>query len=278
MWHVKHIMIILVRTPRDTDLCHSVLDCCLALISWFLVMLELKIITNPKYLNPLEHHTRTNPPLAWRCVHEHTNTRTHGSQPKHTHIHKNTCLFAPVKIFVHQSGQAEILMSARQSNCGKCVSNLVYFHAVLRLVGRLRCLVGSALDHISLPPEFEPRLGHNWRMFHLWLRFITFEDRFAHLAYLVHKCGRETSITILRLVVESWPSVLILSTSNSCSRSELRTRNVYSQCSSSIDQRDFMRFIHAMLNRRCPSRYVVIYGLCVDLNYNFQSSFCALNW
>ena len=37
----------------------------------------------------------------------------------------------------------------------------------------LRCLTGSVLDHRSLPPEFESWLGHIWRVFHLWLRFIT---------------------------------------------------------------------------------------------------------
>ena len=54
------------------------------------------------------------------------------------------------------------------------------------LVGRLRGLTGSALDHISLPPEFESRRGHIWGVFHLWFRFITFGDRSAHLTYHVH--------------------------------------------------------------------------------------------
>jgi len=55
-------------------------------------------------------------------------------------------------------------------------------------------LVGSALDHRSLPPEFDSRRGHIW--FHLWFRLITFRDCSAHLAYLVHKSGRKTSIII----------------------------------------------------------------------------------
>ena len=60
---------------------------------------------------------------------------------------------------------------------------------------RLRGLTVSALDHRSLPLEFESRHGHNWRVFHLWLRFITFGGRAAHLAYHVHKSGHKTSIT-----------------------------------------------------------------------------------
>ena len=46
------------------------------------------------------------------------------------------------------------------------------FFAV-NVLGRLRGLVGSALDHISLSPEFESRRGHIWRVYHLWFRFIT---------------------------------------------------------------------------------------------------------
>ena len=58
----------------------------------------------------------------------------------------------------------------------------------------LRGLTGSSLDHRSLPPEFESRSGHIWRLFHLWLCFITFGGRSAHLAYHMHKSGRKTSI------------------------------------------------------------------------------------
>jgi len=53
---------------------------------------------------------------------------------------------------------------------------------------------GSVLDHRSLPPVFESRRGHIWRLFRLWLRLITFGGRSAHLAYHVHKSGRKTSI------------------------------------------------------------------------------------
>ena len=54
----------------------------------------------------------------------------------------------------------------------------------------------SVLDHRSLPPVFESRRGHIWRLFRLSLRLITFGSRSAHLAYLVHKSGRKTSIII----------------------------------------------------------------------------------
>ena len=40
-------------------------------------------------------------------------------------------------------------------------------------------LVGNTLDHRSLPPEFESRCGHTWRVFHLWLRFIIFGGTFS---------------------------------------------------------------------------------------------------
>ena len=55
---------------------------------------------------------------------------------------------------------------------------------------------GSVLHHRSLPPVFESRRGHIWRLFRLSLRLITFGGRSAHLAYLVHKSGRKTSIII----------------------------------------------------------------------------------
>ena len=56
-------------------------------------------------------------------------------------------------------------------------------------IGRLRGLIGSALDHRSLPAEFESRRGHICKVFHLSLRLITFGGRSAHLAYQVHKSG-----------------------------------------------------------------------------------------
>ena len=63
---------------------------------------------------------------------------------------------------------------------------------------------GSVLDHRSLPPVFESRRGHVWRLFHLWIRFITFGGRSAHLAYLVYKPGRKTLIIIIIIIFLSW--------------------------------------------------------------------------
>ena len=55
----------------------------------------------------------------------------------------------------------------------------------------------SVLDHRSLPPMFESQHGHIWRLFHLWLHFITFRGCSAHFAYHVHKSGRKTPIIII---------------------------------------------------------------------------------
>ena len=63
--------------------------------------------------------------------------------------------------------------------------------------GPLCGLVGSALDHIR--PGFESRRGHVWRVFDLWLRFITFRCLSAHSAYQVLKSGRKTSIIIINM-------------------------------------------------------------------------------
>ena len=56
---------------------------------------------------------------------------------------------------------------------------------------------GSVLDHRSLSLVFESGRVHIWRVFHLWLRFITFGGHSAHLTYHAHKTGRKTSIIII---------------------------------------------------------------------------------
>ena len=73
--------------------------------------------------------------------------------------------------------------------------------ASLRWWWLLRGIIVSALDHRSLSPEFESLRGNIWRVFHLWLRFITFGSRSAHLAYNVHKSGRKTSIIIITITI-----------------------------------------------------------------------------
>ena len=59
---------------------------------------------------------------------------------------------------------------------------------------------GSVLDHRSLPPVFESRREYFWRLFRLSLRLVTFGGSSAHLAYLVHKSGRKTSIIIIIII------------------------------------------------------------------------------
>ena len=49
------------------------------------------------------------------------------------------------------------------------------------------CGLAVASWFCPLPPVFESRCGHIWRLFHLWLGFITFAGHSAHLAYIVHK-------------------------------------------------------------------------------------------
>ena len=69
---------------------------------------------------------------------------------------------------------------------------------------------GSVLAHRSLPPVFESRRGHIWRLFCLSLRLITFGSRSAHLAYIVHKSGHKTSIIIFCLKLSSEAAVIML--------------------------------------------------------------------
>jgi len=65
---------------------------------------------------------------------------------------------------------------------------------ILRQLGLLRGLTGRALEHRSLPHKFKSWHCHIWKVFHLWLRFLTFGSHLDHLAYLVHKSDHKTSI------------------------------------------------------------------------------------
>jgi len=79
-----------------------------------------------------------------------------------------------------------------------CSQFIYYTRVTFQLfVGAPPWSSGSVLDHRSLPPVFESRSGHIWRLFHPWLRFIIFGGRSAHLAYHVHKSGRKTPIIII---------------------------------------------------------------------------------
>ena len=66
----------------------------------------------------------------------------------------------------------------KDRNLVKRKTTTSYLTTSSRRSGRLRGLVGSALDLRSLLPEFE---------FHVWFRLITFHYRSAHLVYHVHK-------------------------------------------------------------------------------------------
>ena len=76
---------------------------------------------------------------------------------------------------------------------------ILYFYFIAMFLARGVPLwsSGSVLDHRSLPPMFESWHGHIWRLFHLWLGFITFGGHLAHLAYHVHKSGHKTSVMFL---------------------------------------------------------------------------------
>ena len=54
-------------------------------------------------------------------------------------------------------------------------------------------LTYSGVSHRSLAPGFKHRPGYVRRVFHLSLPLITFGNRSAHLACLVHKSGRKTA-------------------------------------------------------------------------------------
>ena len=59
------------------------------------------------------------------------------------------------------------------NNSHVCISHYnetARYHA-MQLLGHLRDLIGSALDHRSLPPEFKSWHGHISRVFHLRLLF-----------------------------------------------------------------------------------------------------------
>ena len=58
---------------------------------------------------------------------------------------------------------------------------------------RIHGLTDRALDHRSLPPVFEFRAGHIWRVFHLWLRFITPGGRWKVLKNMIIMINTEVS-------------------------------------------------------------------------------------
>jgi len=63
-------------------------------------------------------------------------------------------------------------------------------YRILDKSGCLRGLTGSAVGHIY-STGFKPRPGYTRKLFHLSLRLITVAGLSAHLAYFVHKSGRQ---------------------------------------------------------------------------------------
>ena len=57
---------------------------------------------------------------------------------------------------------------------------------------------GSMLDHRSLPPVFKSRRGHIWRLFHLWLRFITLCTKVA----VKHQLSSSSSSFMVKGIVQ----------------------------------------------------------------------------
>ena len=101
-----------------------------------------------------------------------------------------------------------MVVSARPSSnrCIKCARGMyhliIWYPPPKESPGHLRRLTVACWIS-SLPPLFESRRGHIWRAFHLWLRFITFESRSAHLAYQVDKSGRKIPTIIIVITKES---------------------------------------------------------------------------
>ena len=100
---------------------------------------------------------------------------------------------------VEKKGHPHYQILATLSNLPLCCAITVYLYS---FNGHLRGLTGSVLDHRSLPPEFEPRCGHIWMVFHLWPFIITFGGHAAHLAHHMHKSGRKTSIITCTFLIE----------------------------------------------------------------------------
>ena len=81
------------------------------------------------------------------------------------------------------------------------ISTLIYILIPNSFEGAPPWSSGSVLDHRSLPPVFESRRGHNWRLFRLSLHLITFGGRSVHLTYHVHTSSRKTSIIIIIYII-----------------------------------------------------------------------------
>ena len=98
----------------------------------------------------------------------------------HAHRHSHVCVY----VYVHRASDTFIIYSIYSMFRTPLWSS------------------GNVLDHRSLPPVFEYRRGHIWRLFHLWLiTSVTLGGRSAHLANPVYKSGHKTSIIIYSMFI-----------------------------------------------------------------------------
>ena len=130
-------------------------------------------------------------------------------------------------VLLYQSSAISLkksLSQKRKFNNSTCYSSYnkdqIYFNQTYRAPPWSS---GSVLDYRSLPPVFKFRGGHIWRLFRLWLRLITFGSRSAHLAYIVHKSGRKTSIIIIIIINQTYSVKKIVHSHFKCSSLVLRT-------------------------------------------------------
>jgi len=107
-------------------------------------------------------------------------------------------VYAPTYKHIHTPGMAQIERADRLNICiwvGLWSNPLsMYVRTYIIPPNLYSKRIGP---QITIPPKFEPRRGHIWRMFHIWLHFITFGGRSADLTYHVHKSGLKTLIIIM---------------------------------------------------------------------------------
>jgi len=70
--------------------------------------------------------------------------------------------------------------------------------------------IGNSVGHRSITPRFKPRPGYIRGGGYLSLRLNTFIGRSGHLAYPVHKSGRETSIFTLYAIAHTSINIVLI--------------------------------------------------------------------
>jgi len=119
----------------------------------------------------------------------------------------------------------EILSSTgNTSESSKTQSVGIYIYSY---IGRPRGLIGSTLNHIWLPPEFECRRGHIWRVFRLWLRFITFGGCSVDLAHNVQNQPYIYIYIYIYIMVRNWPLAILPTSINESKLATLASVNIW---------------------------------------------------